>query len=122
MPHCPPSDRDAPAGPFRSALEVIETGLLPSRGITEVGIAGYPEGHPRITAEAKTWIADLACRKAKQLGYPHELWTTRLLARHAREHGPTEGHTCLAAADHQARPADHRPTPAQRSAEPRNGS
>jgi transposase len=39
---------------------------------------------------------DLACRKAKELGYPHELWTTRLLARHAREHGPSEGHTCLA--------------------------
>ena len=26
---------------------------------------------------------------------PHELWTTRLLARHAREHGPAEGHPCL---------------------------
>ena len=38
----------------------------------------------------------LACRKAKELGYPHELWTTRLLARHAREHGPGEGHGCLA--------------------------
>src|SRR6516165_10415571 len=38
------------------------------------------------------------CRwpKAKELGYPHELWTTRLLARHAREHGPAEGHLCLA--------------------------
>jgi hypothetical protein len=24
------------------------------------------------------------------------LWTTRLLARHAREHGPAEGHPCLA--------------------------
>jgi transposase len=51
---------------------------------------------PTITAEAKAWIVDLACRKAKELGYPHELWTTRLLARHAREHGPIEGHTCLA--------------------------
>jgi transposase len=30
------------------------------------------------------------------LGYPHELWTTRLLARHAREHGPAQGHACLA--------------------------
>jgi hypothetical protein len=29
-------------------------------------------------------------------GYPHELWTTRLLARHAREHGPSAGHPCLA--------------------------
>jgi hypothetical protein len=38
---------------------------------------------------------NLACRKAKELGYPHELWTTRLLARHAREHGPEEGHPCL---------------------------
>src|SRR5262249_1105143 len=55
-----------------------------------------PGKEPTITAEAKAWIADLACRKAKELGYPHELWTTRLLARHAREHGPAEGHPCLA--------------------------
>ncbi len=55
-----------------------------------------PGKEPTITAEAKTWVADLACRNAKELGYPHELWTTRLLARHAREHGPAEGHTCLA--------------------------
>jgi Homeodomain-like domain len=51
---------------------------------------------PTITAEAKAWIVNIACRKAKELGYPHEVWTTRLLARHAREHGPAEGHTCLA--------------------------
>src|SRR5215831_17999342 len=51
---------------------------------------------PTITAEAKAWLVSLACRKAKELGYPHELWTTRLLARHAREHGPAEGHPCLA--------------------------
>ncbi len=37
----------------------------------------------------------MACRKAKDLGYPHEVWTTRLLARHAHEHGPAEGHACL---------------------------
>src|SRR6266576_1977093 len=55
-----------------------------------------PGKEPTITAEAKAWVVDLACRKAKELGYPHELWTTRLLARHAREHGPSEGHTCLA--------------------------
>ena len=55
-----------------------------------------PGKEPTITAEAKAWVVDLACRKAKELGYPHELWTTRLLARHAREHGPTEGHACLA--------------------------
>ena len=55
-----------------------------------------PGKEPTITAEAKAWLVDLACRKAKELGYPHELWTTRLLARHAREHGPAAGHVCLA--------------------------
>ena len=54
-----------------------------------------PGKEPTITAEAKAWLVSLACRKAKELGYPHELWTTRLLARHAREHGPAEGHACL---------------------------
>jgi hypothetical protein len=53
-------------------------------------------GEPTITLEAKAWLTSLSCRKAKELGYPHELWTTRLLARHAREHGPAEGHPCLA--------------------------
>jgi transposase len=54
-----------------------------------------PGREPTITLEAKAWLVSLACRKAKELGYPHELWTTRLLARHAREHGPAEGHECL---------------------------
>ena len=49
-----------------------------------------------ITSEAKAWLVSLACCKAKALGYPHELWTTALLARHAREHGPAAGHDCLA--------------------------
>ena len=54
-----------------------------------------PGRGPRITLKAKTWLVSLACRKAKDFGYPHELWTTRLLARHAREHGSAEGHACL---------------------------
>ena len=55
-----------------------------------------PGREPTITIEAKAWLVDVACRKAKDFGYPHELWTTRLLAWHAREHGPTEGHACFA--------------------------
>ncbi len=55
-----------------------------------------PGKEPTITAEAKAWLVSLACRKAKELGYPHELWTTRLLARHARENGAAAGHGCLA--------------------------
>src|SRR6516164_9298744 len=54
-----------------------------------------PGKEPTITPEAKAWLVSLACDKAKEHGYPHELWTTRLLARHAREHGAAAGHRCL---------------------------
>ena len=54
-----------------------------------------PGGEPVITDAARTFVVDLACRKAKDLGYPHELWTTRLLAKHIREHGAAAGHACL---------------------------
>jgi len=55
-----------------------------------------PGKQPTITPEAKAWLVSLACDKAREHGYPHELWTTRLLARHAREYGPAAGHECLA--------------------------
>ena len=48
-----------------------------------------PGREPVITDEARSFIVDLACRKAKELSYPHELWTTLLLSRHSREHGPS---------------------------------
>jgi len=32
-----------------------------------------PGKEPTITVEAKTWVVALACRKAKELGYPHEV-------------------------------------------------
>src|SRR5271168_598239 len=54
-----------------------------------------PGKAPRITPEAKAWLVSLACQKAKDLGYPHELWTTRLLAHHVREHAVAAGHPCL---------------------------
>jgi transposase len=54
-------------------------------------------GHPTtITNEAKTFVIDLSCRKPKDLGYPHEVWTTRLLAEHVREQAPAAGYPCLA--------------------------
>lgn len=55
-----------------------------------------PGKKPTISIEARAWVVALACRKAKEFGYPHELWTTRLLAEHVRQHGPREGHACLA--------------------------
>jgi transposase len=54
-----------------------------------------PGRAPHITEEARAWLVSLACQKAKDFGYPHELWTTRLLARHARTHATAAGHACL---------------------------
>jgi methylenetetrahydrofolate reductase (NADPH) len=44
-------DRDQPAGAFRSAIEVIDGGGLQRHGVVEIGIAGYPDGHPRISQQ-----------------------------------------------------------------------
>jgi methylenetetrahydrofolate reductase (NADPH) len=42
-------DADRPAGPFADALSLIESGLFECNGFTAIGIAGYPDGHPRIS-------------------------------------------------------------------------
>jgi len=55
-----------------------------------------PGKAPSITPEARAWLVSLACQKAKDLGYPHELWITRLLAGHARNHAVSAGHPCMA--------------------------
>jgi transposase len=55
-----------------------------------------PGKAPQITDDAKAWLVSLACEKAKDHGYPHELWTTRLLASHIRAHAVSAGHPCLA--------------------------
>ena len=39
-------------GPFGSALELIESGLLQRAGIREIAMAGYPDGHPRSSQDA----------------------------------------------------------------------
>src|SRR5215831_14370103 len=38
-------DIDKPAGELRSALQVLESGLLEKHGIRTIGVAGHPEGH-----------------------------------------------------------------------------
>src|ERR1700758_2369689 len=67
----------------------------------ELGVIEALDDRPRagrdpvITEEAKTWLVALACQKPKELGYPHELWTTRLLAAPARQYAPSAGHPSL---------------------------
>ncbi|MFQ5661558.1 MAG: hypothetical protein ACE5GZ_14175 [Gammaproteobacteria bacterium] len=42
-------DLDETQGPYRDAIHILEEDVLTNSGIREVGLAGYPEGHPRIT-------------------------------------------------------------------------
>lgn len=44
-------DPATPEGPYPDSLSVIRTGILQEYGVNEVGIAGYPEGHPDISTE-----------------------------------------------------------------------
>ncbi|UUU29329.1 methylenetetrahydrofolate reductase [Streptomyces sp. CA-210063] len=49
-------DPTRPEGPYEDSLSLIESGLLPEYGVRHVGISGYPEGHPAISAEV-LWAA-----------------------------------------------------------------
>ena len=44
-------DPAEPEGPYPDALSVIRSGILQKYGVREVGIAGYPEGHPDIAED-----------------------------------------------------------------------
>jgi len=46
-------DRDDAAGPYQDALAVIHSGVLERHGIRDIGISGYPDGHPRISEAAR---------------------------------------------------------------------
>jgi methylenetetrahydrofolate reductase (NADPH) len=61
-------DRDSPRGPFASAIEVIESGLLQRHDIADVGISGYPEGHPRITTDVLDRALAAKIEAAEQTG------------------------------------------------------
>lgn len=63
-------DRDGAAGPYADAGALLSDGILESSGIREVGFAGYPEGHPRVTAAAMETAlrAKLAAAAARGLG------------------------------------------------------
>ncbi len=42
-------DEPKAKGPFNDSLQILESGILANSGIREIGVAGYPEGHPRIS-------------------------------------------------------------------------
>ncbi len=61
----------------------IQDGLkdLPGRGRSKT-----------ISPEANTWIIGVYCRKPTEFGYPHEIWTQRLLQKYIQENAIDEGY------------------------------
>lgn len=49
-------DPTRPEGPYEDSLALIESGLLQEYGVRQVGISGYPEGHPAISGD-DLWAA-----------------------------------------------------------------
>jgi methylenetetrahydrofolate reductase (NADPH) len=45
-------DEPRAKGPFADSLQILEERLLAECGVREIGVPGYPEGHPRIPANA----------------------------------------------------------------------
>jgi methylenetetrahydrofolate reductase (NADPH) len=49
-------DRDTPAGPYTSTLDILDSGVLSEAGLPRIGFAGHPEGHPAVDS-ALLWDA-----------------------------------------------------------------
>ena len=69
---------------------VLDFGV--KEGLVDKSRSGRPQD---ISAESRACVVSLACMKPKDLGYPHEIWTQRLLAKHIRENCIKEGHPDL---------------------------
>jgi methylenetetrahydrofolate reductase (NADPH) len=61
-------DEPRPKGPFADSLQILESGLLADSGIREIGVAGYPEGHPRISASSLTSSFERKRRVTREQG------------------------------------------------------
>jgi methylenetetrahydrofolate reductase (NADPH) len=68
-------DRARPEGSVRDALHVIESGVLAGNGIARVGLPGFPDGHPIMSADEveASLLSKLAA--AQQQGLEGEIVT-----------------------------------------------
>jgi len=69
---------------------VLDLGV--KEGLIDKSRSGRPQD---ISAESRAYVISLACMKPKDLGYPHEIWTQRLLAKYIQENSIKEGHPDL---------------------------
>ena len=61
-------DAEHPVGSFASSQQLLETGLFEKHGIRRIGIAGYPEGHPRISGHRLDEALKIKWGLARQRG------------------------------------------------------
>jgi len=61
-------DEPKPKGPFTDSLQILESGLLADSGIREIGVAGYPEGHPSISASSLVSAFEKKLRLTREQG------------------------------------------------------
>jgi len=68
-------DRADSAGPFATSLDLIESGLLQRYGIRHVGLAGHPEGHPRVSNDVLDRALRAKAEAAEQSGLTADIVT-----------------------------------------------
>jgi methylenetetrahydrofolate reductase (NADPH) len=68
-------DPDWPAGPFRDSLTFLASGIAECHGIERMRFAGYPEGHPHITARALDTALTAKLALARERGLAASLVT-----------------------------------------------
>jgi methylenetetrahydrofolate reductase (NADPH) len=61
-------DIERPVGPFATSLELLNTGLFERYGIRRIDIAGYPEGHPRVSRANLAEALTTKCRTIPERG------------------------------------------------------
>ena len=61
-------DPSAPAGPYADTTALIKTGIFEANGLTAIGIAGHPEGHPVMTEQQCYAVLQAKCELIHQTG------------------------------------------------------
>jgi len=63
-------DESEAAGPWRDSVQLLASGVLRDAGVREIGIAAYPEGHPKIAQDAlrRAFEVKLDLAQAQNLG------------------------------------------------------
>lgn len=68
-------DLDPPRGPYASACDLIDGGVLGAFGIERIGFAGYPDGHPEIAGTVLAEALDAKLDAAQAAGFEVEVVT-----------------------------------------------